>query len=162
MVLTSIEIGNSLSVYGLACETSSCQNLEVNANDFDTVYQWVSGLVKGQSYDLSYLYGGRPGGGTQKLDVSFGGSPLTVDTGDLGVWVTNSFSIVATSSMELLQFASEGTDGLPSYGNEITNVSLTATPLPAALPLFAGGLGIVGFIGGRRRKSKKLSRLAAA
>jgi hypothetical protein len=28
----------------------------------------------------------------------------------------------------------------------------TATPLPAALPLFAGGLGVLGFAGSRRRK----------
>jgi len=41
-------------------------------------------------------------------------------------------------------------------------LSVTATPLPAALPLFAGGLGIMGFIGGRRRKSKKQAALAAA
>jgi hypothetical protein len=37
-----------------------------------------------------------------------------------------------------------------------------ATPLPAALPLFAGGLGILGFIGGRRKKRNKQSVLAAA
>jgi hypothetical protein len=41
-------------------------------------------------------------------------------------------------------------------------LSVTATPLPAALPLFAGGLGIMGLIGGRRRKSKKQSALATA
>jgi hypothetical protein len=38
---------------------------------------------------------------------------------------------------------------------------LAATPLPAALPLFAGGLGMVGFLA-RRKKRNAQSELAAA
>jgi len=40
-------------------------------------------------------------------------------------------------------------------------VTASATPLPAALPLFAGGLGMVGFLA-RRKKRKAQSDLAAA
>ena len=36
-----------------------------------------------------------------------------------------------------------------------------ATPLPATLPLFAGGLGVIGLLG-RRRKRKNAAALAAA
>jgi hypothetical protein len=39
--------------------------------------------------------------------------------------------------------------------------SLTTTPLPAALPLFAGGLGVIGLLA-RRRKRKHAAVLAAA
>jgi hypothetical protein len=39
--------------------------------------------------------------------------------------------------------------------------AVSATPLPAALPLFAGGLGLVGFIS-RRRKSRVMAVLTAA
>jgi hypothetical protein len=45
------------------------------------------------------------------------------------------------------------------YDNELEDASgtitsaLASTPLPAALPLFAGGLGALGFLGWRRRRS---------
>jgi hypothetical protein len=159
--LDGIEIGTS-TIYGLPCVNAACQQLEVNANYFDTDQQTVSGLTVGKTYDLSWLYGGRTSGGPDLLNVSFGGTPLVQDGGSTGVWSLNSFLVTATATSETLVFSSVVTGGDPSYGNEITNVSLTATPLPAALPLFAGGLGIIGLIGGRRRKSKKHSRLAAA
>ena len=43
----------------------------------------------------------------------------------------------------------------------LTNVNFTATPLPAALPLFAGGLGLMGLLV-KRRKCKNVATLAAA
>src|ERR1700722_12993352 len=61
-----VEIGNS-AIYGLACENAGCQNLEVNANTFDTDSQTVTGLVVGDTYDLSFLYGERSSGGPQML-----------------------------------------------------------------------------------------------
>jgi hypothetical protein len=42
-----------------------------------------------------------------------------------------------------------------SAGNDfdtLTTVSVTLTPLPAALPLFAGGLGALGLLGWRRKR----------
>jgi hypothetical protein len=38
--------------------------------------------------------------------------------------------------------------------------AISATPLPAALPLFAGGLGVIGLFG-RRRKRKNTTAIAA-
>ena len=43
----------------------------------------------------------------------------------------------------------------------LTNVDFTATPLPAALPLFAGGLGLMGLFA-KRRKCKNVAGLSAA
>jgi hypothetical protein len=39
--------------------------------------------------------------------------------------------------------------------------SLEVTPLPGALPLFAGGLGMVGFLAGRRKRKASKALLAA-
>jgi hypothetical protein len=49
----------------------------------------------------------------------------------------------------------------PSDLHPITSLSVSQTPLPAALPLFAGGLGMVGLLA-RRRKRQAKSTLAAA
>jgi hypothetical protein len=43
----------------------------------------------------------------------------------------------------------------------ITYTGVSATPLPAALPLFAGGLGVIGLLA-RRRKRKGAAYIAAA
>ena len=45
-------------------------------------------------------------------------------------------------------------------GNWTTTTSVAATPLPATLPLFAGGLGFVGYL--TRRKKSMASALTAA
>ena len=43
----------------------------------------------------------------------------------------------------------------------LRDISMTATPVPAALPLFAGGLGVIGMFA-RRRKQKNAAAIAAA
>jgi hypothetical protein len=43
----------------------------------------------------------------------------------------------------------------------LTNVNVAATPLPGALPLFAGGLGLMGLVA-KRRKFKGVAALSAA
>ena len=40
------------------------------------------------------------------------------------------------------------------HQGEFDNVRLEATPLPAALPLFATGLGMMGFVGWRRKRAR--------
>ncbi len=147
----NIEVGYS-PIYGLPCASASCQNLEVNANTFDSVSVTVNGLTVGKTYDVSWAYGGRTSGGPDALVVTFGNSFLAYDTGSIGVWTPNSFDVLATSASEVLTFASVVTNGLPSYGNEITNVSLSAVPLPGGLSLFGAGLVGVGVIAWKKKK----------
>jgi hypothetical protein len=43
------------------------------------------------------------------------------------------------------------------WGPALDNVALNAVPLPAALPLFAAGLGAMGYFGSRRRRKAGLA-----
>jgi hypothetical protein len=79
------------------------------------------------------------------------------------------FSVTDASGITLSDFIANGdgfffaADVLGTGGNTGTvgaNVALSTTPLPAALPLFAGGLGLLGLFS-RRRKQKALNALAA-
>ena len=152
-----LEVGNS-ATYGLPCFSASiCQNLEVNANTFDTVSQTVTGLTLGQTYDLSWAYGGRTGGGPQALNVSFGNTLLTQNSGSIGAWTITTFRVLATSSSETLVFSALNLGGLPSYGNEITNVSLSAVPEPMSWAMMLLGFGGLGAVVRNRRKQRVVS-----
>ena len=133
---------NPSAVYGLPKYLGNTYNLEVNANYVDTVTQTITGLVVGDYYELSYGYGNRGAGGAQVLDVSLGGVQVATDTyngTDAPYWTTNSFLIEATSTSEVLSFASQVVAGSePSYGNEISDVSLI--PEPASFAALVIGL----------------------
>ena len=147
----ALEIGAS-GIYGLACQSAGCQNLEVDANTFDNDSQTVNGLVVGQTYQLSWDYGGRTSGGPSAMDVWFGGQYLTTNGGSVGVWTHNAFTVTATSTSETLIFQGLDLGGAPSYGNEVTNVSLTGgVPEPASWALMIGGFGLAGAALRRRR-----------
>jgi hypothetical protein len=146
-----MEIGNS-GIYGLPCDNGGCQSQEIDANAFDTVSYTVTGLTVGETYDLSWDYGGRTSGGPDALNVSFGGKPLVQDSGSVGVWSHNAFAVVAAASSETLTFAAVVTSGNPAEGNEITNVSLAA-PEPATWAMMALGFAALGFAGVRRARS---------
>ena len=155
-----IEIGNS-SVYGLPCISSGCQNLEVNADFIDTDSQTVTGLIVGETYNLTWDYGGRPDGGPQLLDVYFGGTLVGTDTGSYGTWTFNWTGVTATGTSEILTFESVNMGGQPSYGNEITNVSLSAVPEPATWAMMLLGFAGLGFAGFRRAKNGRAAFVAA-
>jgi hypothetical protein len=55
------------------------------------------------------------------------------------------YNILAPSTIALGMMVTEP-------GDWIRVVTLSAVPIPAALPLFGTGLGILGFLGWRRRR----------
>ncbi|WP_010544635.1 PEPxxWA-CTERM sorting domain-containing protein [Sphingomonas elodea] len=153
-----VEIGAS-GWYGLPSINAGGQNLEVNGKGFGDVYQNVN-LTAGQRYVLTFLYGGRPGGGEQKLNVYAGNDLLTATplTGSYGSWTSQSFSFIAKGGLTPIEFKSIATSGRASYGNAIANVSLSAVPEPASWGLMITGFGMVG---GLLRRRKAAVRLAA-
>jgi hypothetical protein len=88
--------------------------------------------------------------------MAFGGNPST------GTWsggTANIFVVHFDNQGLVFEFASNVSSftisGLsPVNLSNITGLDgpTTATPLPAALPLFAGGLGALGLLGWRRKR----------
>jgi hypothetical protein len=95
-------------------------------------------LAANGSYWIAVVYGN----GNNNF---FSTSPVTTEAG------------VTLGSGAICGQNTQCSSGTISFGPDFE--TLTATPLPAALPLFAGGLGLMGFLG-RRRKRK--GALAAA
>jgi len=69
--------------------------------------------------------------------------------GDMG-WVEKFFYFTADATTALLTFKSTTDDCC--WGPALDNVSIAATPLPAALPLFGSALGFFGLFGWLRRR----------
>jgi hypothetical protein len=104
--------------------------------------------------------------GTFTNGIGYNGSNGGVGHGSAGPL---DFSVTDASGITISDFIANGdgyffaADVLGTGGNTGTvgaNVALSTTPLPAALPLFAGGLGVLGLFG-RRKKQKALNALAA-
>jgi hypothetical protein len=72
--------------------------------------------------------------------------------------VTTEAGISLTGGATCTQSSSCGSTG-ETFG---PNFETAATPLPATLPLFAGGLGMLGLLGGRLRKRKASAAAATA
>ena len=127
------------------------------------VQQTVATTV-GQQYSLSFWVGnvnnvGGIFGTTSTVDVDINGSQvLAADnscTSCTSTLAWQSFTTTFTASTTSTTLAFLNGDPSNDTSNGLDNITLTATtvtPLPAALPLFAGGLGGLGFFGWRRKR----------
>jgi hypothetical protein len=133
----------------------SSQSLEVNADSPETVSQTITGLTVGQTYVLTFAYGDRPGSGDESMNVLLDGALITSELDNLNnsslVWNVDSYGIVATSTSETLSFVGLADSGQPSFGNEVTDVALVASPEPSTWLLMISGIGLLGFAAWRQR-----------
>ena len=125
----------------------------------------MTGLTPGNSYNLSFAIASESGC-CSIAQVSFlsGSSTASQNFSALNsgqywtAWQIVQMTFLATASSVTLQFTNlvNSQDGGLDLG--LDNVSVTdavaATPLPAALPLFATGLGALGVLGWRRKRKK--------
>jgi len=72
-----------------------------------------------------------------------------------GDWVLVSvlLGVLSANVDYTLGFNAFGTNPDNTLGGFIDTVSVSAVPIPAALPLFAGGLGLLGLLGWRRKRN---------
>ena len=134
-------------------------SVDLDGNSPGGISQTLS-LAPG-SYVLSFSLSGNPdaGQGTKSVLASVGGSAQDffyttgANTHEDMKYVTESLAFtVSGAEPTLLSFLSLDREG--PYGAAIGNVSISAVPLPPALPLFAAavlGIGAVGFY--RRRQA---------
>ena len=152
----SIEIDTPGAI-GPGINQFSPQSLEVNANSPETVTQTITGLTVGQTYVLSLAYGDRPGSCDESMNVLLDGVLITTEVDNWFantpslVWHDGGWEIVATSTSETLSFVGLPDSGQPSFGNEVTNVALVATPEPSTWLLMLSGIGLLGFAAWRQR-----------
>lgn len=113
---------------------------------------------------MTFLDGVQCCGGTPGLDPNtFALDPSDADIGTMVLWGASNFNEMGTATDPLDNFWDDLTTGNPfSFSRLGIDLRLRLTksdgpdnmnpvPVPAALPLFAGGLGIMGFLGWRRR-----------
>ena len=102
------------------------------------------GGVFGSQVDAATIHAGTwggPGGPTGNLLNPTANAAEFYDT----------FTLAATTKLDFFTLDYYPYDNAGGVALEIT--SLSQTPLPAALPLFAGGLGALGLLGWRRRRN---------
>jgi len=142
-----------LSEFNTAYEGT--QYLELNSTGLTTVSQSLATTI-GEAYSLSFAFSGRsdtPSGLSSKIEVYWGGDKVaTLSAKPTSSWIEITLDdLIATSASTLLSFKSVAPSG--SYGSYLDGVSVVAAvPEPATYGMLAVGLGIVGWVGSRRKQ----------
>jgi choice-of-anchor C domain-containing protein len=133
------------------------RSIDLNGDAISEISQSISGLNPGQQYKVSFLLAGNPDGGVNPKTLlttlinsqSYSFDASGTSRGAMG-WVEKYLYFTANTTTALLTFKS--TTGDCCFGPALDNISIAATPLPAALPLFGSVLGAFGLFGWFRRR----------
>jgi hypothetical protein len=121
-----------------------------------SVYSTVS-IGSGWNGVASLVIGGDASSGSLQggTGASYASAPAVAGTWELDTITYTATAADAGKSISIRLASSNGNNFSQSDWDDISlsdSTSVSATPLPAALPLFAGGLGLIGMIGRKRRK----------
>lgn len=163
-------ITTNASTLALKAYTSTTDHGTVFASDElyypGTLSQTINGLNVGSAYTLTFDYAlGQQAGFNGKntnnyWKVDFGSvtqnsALLSIPNGGFSGWQTATMTFMATSASQVLSFLARGSSaGAPPF-LLLDNVAMTAAvPEPSTLSLLLGGVGLVGFLARRRRKTQ--------
>ncbi|MFZ0524116.1 MAG: PEP-CTERM sorting domain-containing protein [Xanthobacteraceae bacterium] len=106
---------------------------------------WVIDNGNGGPANVQFIFDG-----TTEENINMT-APPTGNSPSPDVWTEYSFDVTATGSdtFALSYFDNPSCDGLDNFS---VTAEVSSTPLPATLPLFAGGLGLMGFLGLRQKR----------
>jgi hypothetical protein len=152
--ITTAGAGPSFSVIGV---TGTVTDLDITSNPF-----FITGPISSYAGADNILFfpAATTGSNTTPGFVDFGGISFQTSGGpgfdfNLGGY-SQTGPMIYVLNAEFLNGP-----GYPAVaGSTIINLDITETPLPAALPLFMGGLGLVGLVS--RRRKRKEGALATA
>jgi choice-of-anchor C domain-containing protein len=146
------------------------RSIDLNGLTPATISTVITDLKFGQQYTISFWMAANPDGGNveKTLDLliaDIGGASFKFSTvGDrtnMG-WAQYFFTFTANAlngEMKLSFASTTGGDNYP-FGPALSHIEIAETPLPAALPLFMTGVGLMGAAAWRRRKKEKKLALA--
>ena len=108
-------------------------------------------LTGGLQYTLAFDLAGSQRGSVENVNVNFGSAVdnLTVNSGDAFSNHTLLFTPSTTGIYSLI-FQNAGVDNV---GALLDNVSVSAVPEPETYAMLLAGLGLLGFMAGRRKES---------
>jgi hypothetical protein len=129
--------------------TTSMDSVSVPFSDFGTTYTDTGGRSFFNGVTTSFQFTQVIVGVVYTLGLNVGG-PLTA----LNLAGSPSFGLVGFSETETSDLC-EGQCGTRTINGGSLDVGVSATPLPATLPLFAGGLGLLGYLSRRRRQASR-------
>jgi choice-of-anchor C domain-containing protein len=137
-------------------------SVDLSGSQHGSILQLISGLVFGQTYKLTFDTALNPDfdDAPQSLAWSLGAqNGVAAGTTDPNTaWTSFAFSFLwAGGSTATLLFATTVSQNNCCWGPALDNVALEAVPLPAALPLFAAGVGAMGYLAARRRRKAVLA-----
>jgi hypothetical protein len=121
-----------------------------------TVFNFMAGITYTVNFDYGNNANSANNTSTETLVADVLGFPgVTINqVGSIANFLSGTFSFTPLVNFaSALYFKGSGTNDGDNGGLILDNVSLSAVPVPAALPLFAAGLGMLG-LAGRRRRAK--------